>query len=189
MLIEDGLVVADASLDRARLHLDKVDPTLTTPSAAGDEALHRFSAQQLRPASVGLVRAGTYLQAAQQTIGDVAADAARGAIDRAREDLCLLERLCAMVDELSGQAARNLAGTSRDPAAPEAQGPGLLANLSSIEQVQSSAQATGRLAAELATGQGRAPLVTAEWVAQRLWAEQQGHQPAGNPVSAIGVPR
>lgn len=61
MLAEDGLVVADAYLDRARLHLDRVDPTLTTPPAAGDEALDGFSApQRLRPASGGLERAGTF---------------------------------------------------------------------------------------------------------------------------------
>src|SRR5665647_1820346 len=114
MLTENGLVVADAYLDRARFHLDRVDPTLTTPSAAGDEALDRVSAsQQLRPASVGLERARTYLRAAQQTIGDVADDVACGSVGRAGEDLRLLGRLCAMVDELSGRAARNLATTSR----------------------------------------------------------------------------
>ena len=37
MLIEDGLVAADAHLDRATRHLDRVDPTLTRPSAAGDD--------------------------------------------------------------------------------------------------------------------------------------------------------
>lgn len=189
MLIDDGLVVADAYLDRARLHLDRVDPTLTTPSAAGDEALDRFSASQRRPAPVGLERARTYLRAAQQTIGDVADDVARGSVDRAGEDLRLLERLCAMVDELSGQAARNLAATSRDLAAPEEQGHGLSADLSSIGQVRSSAQAAGRLAAKLAADQRRAPLVTAERVAQRFRAEQRGRRPASNPAGAIGVPR
>lgn len=191
MLIEDGqLVAADAYLDRARLHLNKVERTLTTASAAGDEALDRFSAsQQLRPASVSLERARTYLRAAQQTIGDVADDVARGSVGRAGEDLHLLERLCAMVDELSGQAARNLAAASRDLAVPEEQGRGLSADLSSIGQVRSSAQAAGRLAAELAADQRRAPLVTAERVAQRLRAEQQGRRPASNPAGVIGVPR
>jgi len=189
MLSDDGLVVAAAYLDRARLHLDKVDPTLTTPSAAGDEALHRFSAQQLRPASVGLERARTYLRAAQQTISDVADDVARGSVGRAEEDLRLLERLCAMVDELSGQAARNLAATSRDLAAPEEHGRGLSADLSSIGQVRSSAQAAGRLAAELAADQRRAPLVTAGQVAQRVPAEQRGRRPASSPAGAIRAPR
>ena len=190
MLLEDGLVVVDAYLDGARLHLDKVDLTLTTRSAAGDKALARFSAsQQLRPVSVSLERARTYVRAAQQTIGDVADDVTRGSVDRAGEDLHLLERLCTMVDELSGQAARNLAATSRDLAAPEEQGRGLSADLSSIGQVRSSAQAAGRLAAELAADQRRASFVTAEQVAQRLRAEQQGRRPASNPAGAIGVPR
>jgi hypothetical protein len=190
MLIEDGLVAADAHLDRATRHLDRVDPTLTRPSAAGDDALDRFSeSRQLRPASVDLERARTYLRAAQQTIGDVADDVARGSVGRAGEDLRLLERLCAMVDELSGQAARNLAAASRDLAAPEEQGRSLSADLSSIGQVRSSAQAAGRLAADLAAGQRRAPLVTAERVAQRLRAGQQGRRPASNPAGAIGVPR
>lgn len=129
------------------------------------------------------------MRAAQQTIGDVADDVARGSIDRAGEDLHLLERLCAMVDELSGQAARNLAATSQDAAAPEEQGRGLLADLSSIGQVRSSAQAAGRLAAELAADQRRALSVTPDPVAQRLRAEQQGRRPASNPAGATGVPR
>jgi phosphate uptake regulator len=114
MLLEDGLVVVDAYLDGARLHLDRVDLTLTTRSAAADTAFHRVSAsQRVRPASVGLERARTYLRAAQQTIGDVADDVALGFVDRAGEDLRLLERLCAMVDELCGLAARTLAATVR----------------------------------------------------------------------------
>ena len=190
MLIDDGLVVADAYLDRARLHLDRVDLTLTTPSAAGDEAPDRCSAsQRVRRASVGLERARTYLRAAQQTISDVADDVARGSVGRAEEDLRLLERLCAMVDELSGRAARNLATTSRDIAAPEEHGRGLSADLSSIGQVRSSAQAARRLAAELAADQRRAPLVTADQVAQRVRAEQRGRRPASSLAGAIGAPR
>lgn len=190
MLIEDGLVVVDAYLDRARLHLDRVDPTLTTHAAAGDEALDRFSAsRRLRPASVDLERARTYVRAAQQTIGDVADDVARGFVGRSGEDLRLLKGLCEMVDELSGQAAQNLAATSRDLAAPEEQGRGLSADLSSIAQVRSSAQAARRLAAELAADQRRAPLVTAERVAQRVRAEQRVRRPASSPAGAIGVPR
>lgn len=190
MLIDERLVVADAYLDRARFHLDRVDPTLTTPSAAGDEALDRFSAsQQLRRASVGLERARTYLRAAQQTIGDVADDVALGFVGRAGEDLRLLGRLCVMVDELSGQAGRNLAATSRDLAVPEAHGRGLSAELSSIGQVRSCAQAAGRLASALAADQRRAPLVTAERVAQRVRAEQRVRRPASSPAGAIGVRR
>ncbi|MCR6494764.1 hypothetical protein [Cellulomonas sp. P24] len=163
---------------------------MTTPSAAGDKALARRSgSQHLRPASVSLERARTYLRAAQQAIGDVADDVARGSIDRAGEDLRLLERLCAMVDELSGQAARNLAATSQDAATPEEQGRGLLVDLSSIGQVRLSAQAAGRLAAELAADQRRALSVTPDPVAQRLRAEQQGRRPASNPAGAIGVSR
>jgi len=45
------------------------------------------------------------------------------------------------------------------------------------------------MAAELAAGQRRAHLVTAERVTQRLPAEWQGRRPADNPVGAIGVPR
>jgi len=190
MLIEDGLAVADAYLDRARRHLDRVDLTLTTPSAAGDEVLARFSAsQQLRPASVSLERARTYLRAAQQTIGDVADDDARGFVARAGEDLRLLERLCAMVDELSGWAARTLAAASPDSAAPDQQGRGLSADLSSIAQSRASAKAAGRLAAKLAADQRRAIFVTVERSAQRLRAEQQGRRPASSPGGAIGVPR
>ena len=190
MLIEEGLVVADAYLDRARLHLDRVDPTLTTPSAAGYWALDRFSASRhTRPASVDLERARIYLRAAQQTIGDVADDVARGFGGRAGEDLLLLEMLCAMVDEMSGQAARTLAAMSRDPAATEAQDRGLSADLSSLGQVRSSAQAAERLAAELAADQPRAPSVTSEGVAQRLRGEQRRRRPASDPASAIGVPR
>ena len=190
MLIQDGLVAADAYLDRARRHLDRVDSTLTTSSAAGDDALDRFSAsRQLRPASVDLERARTYLRAAQQTISDVYDDVARGFVGRAGEDLRLLKGQCAMVDELSGQAARNLAATSRDLAAPEDQGRGLSADLSIIGQVRSSAQAAGRMAAELAADQRRAPLATAERAAQRLRAEQRGRRPASSPAGAIGMPR
>ncbi len=190
MLTVDGLVAADAHLDRAARYLDRVDPTLTMPFAAGDDALDRFSAsRQLRPASVELERVRTYLRAAQQTIGDVADDVARGSVGQAEEDLRLLERLCAMVDELSGQAVRNLAAASRDVAVPEEQGCGLSADLSIIGQVRSSARAAGRLAAELAADRRRAPLVTAEWVAQRLRAEQQVRRPASNPAGATGAPR
>ena len=190
MLLEDGLVVAGANLDRARRHLDKVDPPLSTPSPSGDKALDRLTAsQQVRPASVVLERARTYLRAAQQAIGDVADDVAGGSVGQVREDLRLLERLCAMVDELSGHAARNLALASRDLAAPEEQGRSLPANLSSLGRARSSAQAAGRLAAELAADQRRAPVVTAEPVVQRLRAEQQGRRPASNPASGIGVPR
>jgi len=190
MLAEDGLVAADAYLDQARRYLERVDPTLSTPSAAGDEAPDRFSAsQQARRASVGLERARTYLRAAQQTIGDVADDVAPGSVGRVGEDLRLLGRLCAMVDELSGQAAWTLAAMSRDLAVPYEQGRGLSADLSSIGQARSSTQAAGRLAAELAADQRRGPLVTAERVAQRLRAEQQGRRPASNPAVAIGVPR
>ena len=110
--MDDGLVVAGDYLDRAKLHLDRVDPTLTTSSAAGDGALDQFSAsQQVPPAPVGLERARTSLRAAQQTIADGADgadDVARRLVARAGEGLRLLERLCAMVDELSGYAARNL---------------------------------------------------------------------------------
>jgi len=190
MLIDGGLVVADAYLDRTWLYLDGVDPTLSTPSAAGDVVPDRCSAsQQVRRASVGLERARTYLRAAQQTISDVADDVARGSVGRAEEDLRLLERLCAMVDELSGQAARNLAARSRDLAAPEEHGRGLSADLSSIGQVRSSVQAAGRLAAELAADQRRTLLVTAERVAQRVRAEQRGRRPASSPAGPIGVPR
>lgn len=191
MHIDDGLVIAGAYLDRTWLHLDVVDPTLSTSSAAGDEALDRFSAsQQVRRASVGLERARTYLRAAQQSIGDVADDVARGSVDRVEEDLRLLERLCAMVDELSGQAARDLAATSRGLAAPEEEhGRGLSAELSRIGQVRSSARAAGRLAAELAADRRRDPLVTAERVVQRQRAGQRGRRPASSPAGAIGVPR
>ncbi|CAN5272866.1 hypothetical protein BH11ACT1_BH11ACT1_14280 [soil metagenome] len=190
MLAEDGLVVADAYLDQARRHLERVDPTRSTPSAAGDEALDRFSAsERVRGTSVGLERARTYLRAARQTIGDVADEVARGSVGRVGEDLRLLERLCAMVDELSGRAARTLAAMSQDPAAPDAPGRRLSADLSSIREARLSAQAAGRLAAELAAHQRRGPLVTAERVAQRLRAEQQGRRPASNSAVAIGVPR
>jgi hypothetical protein len=190
IFIEDGLVVAHAYLDRARRHLERVDPRLSTPSAAGDEALDRFSAsQRVRRAPVALMRARIYVRAAQQTIGDVADDVARGLVGRVGEDLRLLEQQCEMVDELSGHAARTLAATSRDRTAPDEDGGGLSANLSSIGQARSSAQAALRLAAELAADQRTALLVTAERVAQRLRAEQQGRQPASNPAGAIGVPR
>jgi len=191
MHIDDGLVIAGAYLDRTWLYLDAVDPTLSTSSAAGDVVPDRCSAsQQVRRASVGMARARTYLRAAQQSIGDVADDVARGSVDRVEEDLRLLERLCAMVDELSGQAARNLAATSRDLAAPEEEhGRGLSADLSSIGQVRSSAQAARRLASALAGDQRRAPLVTAERVAQRVRAEQRVRRPASSPAGAIGVPR
>jgi hypothetical protein len=191
MLAADGLAVVDAYLNRARLYLDGVDLVLlSTPSAAGDVAPDRCSAsQQVRRASVGMARARTYLRAAQQSIGDVTDDVARGSVDRAEEDLRLLERLCAMVDELSGRAARNLAATSRDLAAPEEHGRGLSADLSSIGQVRSSVQAAGRLAAELAADQRRTLLVTAERVAQRVRAEQRGRRPASSPAGPIGVPR
>ncbi|NMM15795.1 MAG: hypothetical protein HHJ14_01260 [Cellulomonas sp.] len=190
MRIEDGLVSADAYVDRARVHLDKIEASRTMPSAVGEAVRDGSSAsQQLRPASVSLERARTYLRAAQQTIGDVAADVAHGAVDRAGEDLRLLERLCAMVDELSGQAARILAGVSRHRAAPEERGRSLSADLSNIGQARSSAQAAGRIAAALAADQGRAPVVTPEPVAQRLRVEQQGRRPVGSPAGAIGVPR
>ncbi|NMM24506.1 MAG: hypothetical protein HHJ11_13640 [Phycicoccus sp.] len=190
MLIEDGLVVADAYLDRARLHLGRVDPTLSTPSAAGGEALDRFSASRpVRRTWVALERARAYALAAQQTIGDVADDVARGRVGRVGEDLRLLERQCAMVDELSGQAARTLAAASRDLAASGEQGRSLSVDLSSIGQARSSVQAAGRLAAELVAGQRRAPVVTAEPVAQRLRAEQQGLRSASDPAGAIGMPR
>ncbi len=191
MLAADGMAVVDAYLDRARLYLDGVDLVLlSTPSAAGDVASDRCSAsQQVRRASVGMARARTYLRAAQQSIGDVADDVARGSVDRVEEDLRLLERLCAMVDELSGQAARNLAATSRDLAAPEEHGRGLSADLSSIGQVRSSAQAARRLATALAADQRWAPFVTAERVAQRVRAEQRGRRPAGSPAGAVGASR
>ena len=41
MLIDDGLVVADVDLDRTRRRRDGVDPMLSTPSEAGDEAVRR----------------------------------------------------------------------------------------------------------------------------------------------------
>ena len=190
MLLEDGLVAADASLDLAAHHLDRITPPLSSHFAGLDEALDRLSASHpVRPASAVLERARIYLRAAQQTIGDVADDVARGSVGRAGEDLRLLERLCAMVDELSGQAARNLAAASRDRGAPEEQGRGLAADLSSIGQVRSSAQAAGRLAAELWADDRRALSVTPEPVVQRLRAEQQGHRPASARAGAIGVPR
>lgn len=189
MLIDDGLVVADAYLDRTRLYLDRVDPTLSTPSAASDVTPDRCSAfPRVRRASVGLERARTYLRAAQQTISDVADDVARGSVGRAEEDLRLLERLCAMVDELSGQAARSLAAKSRDLAAPE-RGRGVSADLSSIGHVRSSARVAGRLAAELAADRRREPLVAADRVAQRVRVEQRGRRPASTPAGAIGAPR
>lgn len=190
MLIEDGLVVADAYLDRTRLHLDRVHPTLTTPSVVGDEALHRFSVpKQLRRASVGLERARAYLHAAKEAIGDVADDIAHGATARAVEDLRLLERLCAMADELSGQAARQLAVTSQDPSTAEERGRDLAVVRSRIDQARSSAQAAGRLAGELAAGYRPSAPERAEPVVLRLRAEQRSRRPTSLTASAIGVPR
>ncbi|PVU83870.1 hypothetical protein DDP54_13705 [Cellulomonas sp. WB94] len=122
-------------------------------------------------------------------MGDVADAIARGFTDQAGEDLRLLERLCAMVDELGGQAARNLAAASRDLAAQGERGRGLSADLSSIGEARSSAQAAGRLAAELAADQRRASIVTAERVAQRLQAEQRGRRTTSNPAGGTRVPR
>ena len=189
-MLEDGLVAAEANLDRATQHLDRVSPTLSTRFAACDNALDRLSAsQRAKSASVVLERARCYLRAAQQTIGDVTADVARGSVGQVREDLRLLERLCAMVDELSAHAARNLAAAPRGRAAPEEQGRGVAADLSSIGQVRLSAQAAGRLAAELAADHRWALSVTPEPVVQRLQAEQQGRRPASHPTGAIGVSR
>jgi len=190
MLTQDGLVVVDTHLDRARLQIDRVDSSLNRAAEGGDAVVGWLSAsQQSRRASIGLERARTYLRAAQQTISDVADDVARGAVGRAGEDLRLLERLCAMVDELSGQAARNLASTSQDRSAPDERGRDVSTVLGRIDRVRSSVQAAGRLAAELTANQLSAASDDDEPVVQRLRAEQQGRQPASNPVGAIGMQR
>ncbi|MBU4337267.1 MAG: hypothetical protein KJ548_11910 [Actinobacteria bacterium] len=190
MLVEDGLVVTDAHLEAARGHLDKVERTLVTPSPASDEALGRDPASQhLRPASIGLERANSYLRAAQQTIGDVADDVAQGEATRMGDDLRLLERLCAVADELSGYAARHLAAMSPDLGSPGAQDRDVSGALSRIGQVRSSAQAAGRLAAELAVARRSTPPDEAEPVTQRLRAEQQGRRMASVPAGAIGMSR
>jgi hypothetical protein len=83
MLIANAMVVVDAYLDLAGRQLDGVGTTRIIHSAVGEEALDRFSASpQVRRASVGLVRARTYVRAARQTIGDIADEVARGADSR-----------------------------------------------------------------------------------------------------------
>jgi hypothetical protein len=190
MLIEDGLVVVDAYLDGAGRQLDGVGATRSTLPAVGQEAPDWFSAStQARRVSTALVRARTYVRAAKQTIGDIADDVACGADSRVGEDLRLLERQCALVDELSGHAARTLAATSHDHAEPDESSRALSADLSSIGRARSNAQGAARLVAGLAAVQRRAPVVAAEGAGQRLRAEQQGRWPARDPASAIGVPR
>lgn len=157
MLIANAMVVVDAYLDLAGRQLDGVGTTRIIHSAVGEEALDRFSASpQVRRASVGLVRARTYVRAARQTIGDIADEVARGADSRG-EDLRLLAQQCAMVDELSGHGARTLAATSHGHAAPDEQRRTLSADLSRIGLARTSTQGAARLAAKLRPSNRGAP--------------------------------
>lgn len=153
MRTEDELVVVDAYLDRAWRHLRSIDPACCVPPATRGERPERFSVlQQVRWVCSPVDRARAYVLAARQTVGDVADDVACGMVAEVGADLCLLERQCAMVDELSGLSARFLAAwaQARDREAAGDQSGQWSADLSSIVGARTSARAAGQLAARLA---------------------------------------
>lgn len=189
MLTLDRLVILDAHLDRARLQFDRLESPVSRVAESSGTAVELRPAQRLLWASAGLERARAYLRAAHETTRDVADDMAHGSTSRVAEDLRLVKRLCAMVDELSGQAARHLAAMTRDPSAADERGRDLTAALSWIDQARSGAQAAGRLADELAAAQRSPEASEKEPAVQRLRAEQQGCPPRGISTGVVGVPR
>lgn len=189
MLTLDRLVILDAHLDRARLQFDRLESPLSRVAESSGTAVELRPVQRLLLVSAGLERARVYLRAAHETTRDVADDMTHGSTSRVAEDLRLVKRLCAMVDELSGQAARQLAAMTRDPSAADERGRDLTTALSWIDQARSGAQAAGRVADELAADQRSPGSHEKEPAAQRLRAEQQGRRPRGVPTGVIGVPR
>jgi len=113
MVRQEELVVVGAHLDRARRKLEGADASECGTGGAWVDVLDRVrSSRQRQQASAGLERALVYLHAAHEVMGDVADDVAQGATARVVEDLRLLERQCAMVDELIAHVAGQLAMTS-----------------------------------------------------------------------------
>jgi len=190
MVGHEELVVAAAHLDRARRKLEGADASESGIGGAWVDVLDRVrSSHQRQQASAGLERALVYLHAAHEVMGDVADDMAQGATVRVVEDLRLLEQQCAMVDELSGHVARQLAMRSPGDSTADERGRALAIVQNRIDEARSSAQAAGRLASALAARAHSSASDRAEPVVQRLTAEQQGRRPARLSHGVIGVPR
>ncbi|WP_315094077.1 hypothetical protein [uncultured Cellulomonas sp.] len=189
MVGHEELVVADAHLHRARR---KLEGSISECGKGGAwvEALDRVpSSRQLQQASAGLKRALVYLHAAHEVIGDVADDVAQGATAQVLGDLRLLERQCAMVDELSGHVARQLAMTTLGDSTLDERGRGLAIVQNRIDEARSSAQSAGRLASALAARAHLSASDRADAVVQRLTAEQQSCRLARLSEGVLGVPR
>jgi diaminopimelate decarboxylase len=144
--------------------------------------------KRVRRAGAGLERARAYVRAAQQTIGDIVDGVARGWDGQVGEDLRLLAQQCALVDELSGRAARTLAATSLGHGARAEPGGAVSADLTRLGLARSTAQAAARLATDLAVDQRRGDVEPGQRAEQRLRAEQS-HRPARDSPGAIGVSR
>lgn len=189
MFGHEELVVADAHLDRARRKLEGAASECGIGGAWVD-GLDRVRSSSLRQqASAGLGRALVYLHAAHEVMGEVADDIAQGATARVVEDLHLLERQCAMVDELIAHVAGQLAMTSPGDNTADERGRALAIVQNRIDEARFSAQGARRLASALAARAHSSASDGAEPVVQRLAAEQQGRPPARLSDGVTGVPR
>ena len=188
METRDHLVEADAHLDLADKHMRELD--IVDRGAARElAAFARHSVlEHLRRAGAVVERAHAYVTAARLTVGDVVDDL-REAPGRVGEDLRLLGHVCAMVDELGSEAARQLAVLDGQVAAdpdPRARMLGLMlaSDARNLRAARSSARVAGRIAREMAEDLPRLPVAT-----RPLRREHEHRQPRELALGPTGPPR
>lgn len=158
--------------------------------AAGYLGLVRFpevSSDGVRSAHHGVVRAGVYLRAAHEAVGDVFDDrAARPAL--VARDLEQVGRLSQMVDELLAESAAHLRTERRGHEVDGERARYLDATLHSVNQTRSAVQSAARLALRLrdqesgagATAAMREPAITQLHATQHAGHSRAvGAHPAG----------